>query len=54
MSEVEVEDKVEVMVMDEVGISTTTILITEKEKTQLEDEVEAIKDRGTKIPSTVL
>ncbi|KAH9697084.1 hypothetical protein KPL71_023464 [Citrus sinensis] len=46
MSEVEVEDEVEVVVMDEVGISTTTTTpIIPKEKAQLEDEAEAIQDR---------
>ena len=42
--------EVEVVVIDEVGISITTILIMEKEKAQLADEVEAIKDRGTTNP----
>ncbi|KAH9715667.1 hypothetical protein KPL71_021147 [Citrus sinensis] len=45
MSEVEVEDEVEVVVMDEVGISTTTTPIVPKEKAQLEDKAEAIQDR---------
>ena len=38
--------EVEVVVMDEVGISTTTTPIMPKEKAQLEDEAEAIQDRG--------
>ena len=50
MSEVEVKDEVEVVVMDEVRISTTTTPIILKEKAQLEDEVEAIQDRGMKNP----
>ena len=54
MSDVEVEDKVEVVVMvmviDEVGISTTTTPIMPKEKAQPEDEVEVIQDRGMTIP----
>ncbi|KAH9681187.1 hypothetical protein KPL71_026873 [Citrus sinensis] len=45
MSEVEDEDDVEVVVMDEVGISTTTPIMP-KEKAQPEDEAEAIQDRG--------
>ena len=45
MSEVEVEDEVEVVVMDEVGISITTPIMP-KEKAQPEDEAEAIQDRG--------
>ncbi|KAH9659148.1 hypothetical protein KPL70_023755 [Citrus sinensis] len=49
MSEVEVEDEVEVVVMDEVGISTTT-LIMPKEKAQPEDE--AIQNRECRAPST--
>ena len=44
MSEVEVEDEVEVVVMDEVGISTTATPIMPTEKAQPEDEVEAIQD----------
>ena len=40
MFEVEVED------VDEVGISTTITPIMTKEKTQPEDEAEAIQDRG--------
>ena len=50
MSEVEVEDEVEVVVIDEVGISTTTTPIMPKEKAQLKDEVEAIQDRGMTNP----
>ena len=50
MSEVEVEDEVEVVVMDEVGISTTTTPIMPKEKAQPEDEAEAIQDRGMTNP----
>ncbi|KAH9671981.1 hypothetical protein KPL70_017541 [Citrus sinensis] len=52
MSEVEVEDEVEVVVMDEVGISTTTTPIMPKEKAQPEDEAEAIQDRECRAPST--
>ena len=48
MSKVEVEDEIEVMVMDEVEISTTPIM--PKEKAQPEDEAEAIQDRGMKNP----
>ena len=50
MFEVKVEDEVEVLVMDEVGISTTTTPIMSKEKVQLEDEAEAIQDRGMSNP----
>ncbi|KAH9669728.1 hypothetical protein KPL70_021911 [Citrus sinensis] len=52
MSEVEVKDEIDdmVMVMDEVGISTTPIM--PKEKAQAEDEVEAIQDRECRAPST--
>jgi len=51
MSEVEVEDEVEVVVMDEVRISTTTTTpIIPKEKAQPEDEAEAIQDRGMTNP----
>ena len=50
MSEVEVEDEVEVVVMDEVRISTTTTLIMPKEKAQPEDEAEAIQNRGMTNP----
>ena len=50
MSEVEVKDEVEVVVMDEVGISTTTTPIMPKEKAQPEDEAEAIQDRGMTNP----
>ena len=46
MSEVEVEDEVEVVVIDEVGISTTTTPIMPKEKAQ----PEAIQDRGMTNP----
>ncbi|KAH9681844.1 hypothetical protein KPL71_027113 [Citrus sinensis] len=52
MSEVEVEDEVEVVVMDEVGISTTTTPVMPKEKAQPEDEAEAIQDRECRAPST--
>ncbi|KAH9751570.1 hypothetical protein KPL71_014344 [Citrus sinensis] len=52
MSEVEVEDEVEVVVMDEVGISTTTTPIMPKEKAQPEDEAETIQDRECRAPST--
>ena len=38
MSEVEIEDDVEVVVMDDVGISTTTPIMEKKEKAQLKDE----------------
>ncbi|KAH9672319.1 hypothetical protein KPL70_017676 [Citrus sinensis] len=44
MSEEEDEDVIEVMVMDEIGISTTTPIMP-KEKGQPEDEAEAIQDR---------
>ena len=47
MSEEENEDVVEVVVMDEVGISTA-IPTMPKEKAQAEDEAEAIQDRGMK------
>ena len=50
MSEVEVEDEVEVVIMDEVGISTTTTPIMPKEKAQLEDEAKVIQDRGMTNP----
>ncbi|KAH9670907.1 hypothetical protein KPL70_017154 [Citrus sinensis] len=46
MSEEEDEGVVELVVMDEVGISTTPIM--PKEKAQAEDEVEAIQDRVEK------
>ncbi|KAH9650220.1 hypothetical protein KPL70_026283 [Citrus sinensis] len=42
----------EVVVMDEVGISTTTTPIMPKEKAQPEDEAEAIQDRKCRAPST--
>ena len=42
--------EVEVVVMDEVGISTTTTPIMPKEKAQPEDEAEAIQDRGMTNP----
>ncbi|KAH9670910.1 hypothetical protein KPL70_017154 [Citrus sinensis] len=45
MSEEEDEGVVELVVMDEVGISTTPIM--PKEKAQAEDEVEAIQDRAS-------
>ena len=45
MSKVEDEDEVEVVVMDEVEISTTTPIMP-KEKTQPEDEAKAIQDQG--------
>ena len=45
MSEVEIEDEVEVVVMDDVGISTTT-LIMEKWESSTKRRVEAIQDRG--------
>ena len=48
--EVEVEDEVEVLVMDDVGILTTTTPIMPKEKAQPEDEVEVIQDRGMANP----
>ncbi|KAH9687903.1 hypothetical protein KPL70_014941 [Citrus sinensis] len=51
MSEVEVEDEVEVVVMDEVGISITTPIMP-KEKAQAEDEAEAIQDRECRARST--
>lgn len=43
---VEAEDEVEVAVMNEIRISTTT-LIMEKEKTQPKDKAKVIEDRGT-------
>ena len=46
MSEVEVEDEVEVVVMNEIGILTTTTPIMPKEKAQPKDEAEAIQDQG--------
>ncbi|KAH9669584.1 hypothetical protein KPL70_021844 [Citrus sinensis] len=52
MSEVEVKDEVEVVVMNEVGISTTTTPIMPKEKAQPEDEAEAIQNRECRAPST--
>ena len=42
--------EVEVVVMDEVGTSTTTTPIMPKEKPQPEDKVEAIQDRGMTNP----
>ena len=45
MSEVEVEDEVEIVVMDGDGISTTTPIMP-KEKAQPEDDEKAIQDRG--------
>ncbi|KAH9752860.1 hypothetical protein KPL71_014876 [Citrus sinensis] len=52
MSKVEVEDEVEVVVMDKVGISTTTTQIMPKEKAQPEDEAKVIQDRECRSPST--
>ena len=50
MSEVEVEDEVEVVVMDEVRFLATATPIIEKEKAQPEDEAEVIQDQGTINP----
>ena len=50
ISEVEAEDEVEVVVMDEVGISTITTLIMPKEKAQPGGEVEVIQNRGMTDP----
>ena len=50
ISKEEVEVEVGVMVIDEVGILTTTTPIMEKEKAQPKDKAKAIQDQGTTNP----
>ena len=48
MSDAKVKDEVEVVIIDEIGILTTSIM--EKEKAQAEDNIEAIHDQGMTNP----